>query len=96
MLTKQKFRLPDIFLGALLAVAIFAMGMLFSSHRPQENQNIRQSSETSKGEAAKVGAEERIADYTYWLAWLTGILAVSTVGLWVRYLFHFATRTRDG
>jgi hypothetical protein len=38
MLIKLKFRFPEVFLGILLAVAIFAIGAAFSSqHAPKEN-----------------------------------------------------------
>jgi hypothetical protein len=33
MLVKLKFRFPEIVLGMLLAIAVFGMGMLFSSQQ---------------------------------------------------------------
>ena len=82
MLIKLKFRFPEIVFGILFAVAIFAMGMLFSSQPSKENQQQNQTTEAAQHKPANVSAEERLANYTYWLTWLNGILAVSTVGLW--------------
>jgi hypothetical protein len=82
MLIKLRFRFSEIFFGMLLVIAVFAMGMLFSSVSPTEHQNSNQAHESPQNEATKISAEERIADYTLWLTWLTAILAGSTVGLW--------------
>lgn len=68
----------------MLAVAIFAIGFVVASsiYKPQ-----KQEQQAAAEHPATVGrdssADERIADYTLALAWLTGVLAVSTVGLWV-------------
>jgi hypothetical protein len=77
----MKFRIPEIFLGAFLAVAIFAMGMLFSSEYRYGDNYQRQSNPVA--EHVTSGAEERLANYTYWLMLFTGVLAVSTIGLWI-------------
>jgi hypothetical protein len=79
---REKFRIPDILFGGLLTVAIFSLGVLFSSSS-LNGQRQSQTAEVASHKPANVGAEERLADYTYWLTWLTGILATSTVGLWV-------------
>lgn len=70
-------RLPEIFLGALLAVAIFAFGFVAASVLPSRDQ---QETQQSKSDAAKKteqvikseSADDRIALYTLWLAILTG------------------------
>jgi hypothetical protein len=76
-----KFRIPEIVLGALLAAAIFAMGMTFESSLPSLNQEAAQARDSSaKHSAAKIigpnSPDERIANYTWWLAVLTGGLVV--------------------
>jgi hypothetical protein len=82
MPVKTTFHVPEIALGALVAISIFAMGMLYSSLPLIERQEATQTHQETKNEATRISAEERIADYTWWLTWLTGILAGSTVGLW--------------
>jgi hypothetical protein len=72
-----EFRIPEILLGALMAVALFAMGFVAAS-----SISPPQADEIAKG-LSHGGAEDRIANYTLWLALLTGVLAISTVGLWV-------------
>jgi hypothetical protein len=73
-------RIPDIFLGALLAVAVFALGfsVAFSLYPPQKNRPT-QSAEQS-GNTAR--SDDRLADYTLALDALNFFLVVSTVGLW--------------
>ncbi len=74
----MRLRIPEVLFGALLAVAIFSIGVTFAL----QMRTAQEFHEVSKTEASKFGAEERVADYTLWLAWLTGVLAVSTTGLW--------------
>jgi hypothetical protein len=85
----RKSRIPEIVLGALLAVAIFAIGFVAASSLPPPKGGVQQqnSSEHPNKEDTKGAAEERIADYTWWLAILTGVLAISTVGLWIATIF---------
>jgi hypothetical protein len=80
----MKFRVPEIFLGCFLTIAVFAMGFVFSSsyHPPQSTEQSQPHS-ADDHKRSKEATEERLADYTWWLALLTGALAVSTVGLWV-------------
>jgi hypothetical protein len=40
MLIKIRFRFPELFLGMLLAVALFALGVVFESSRHQPSQEI--------------------------------------------------------
>jgi hypothetical protein len=77
----RKFRIPEIVLGALMATAVFAMGMVFYSSRHPPQQSEQQSS--AKRPAKKADnvsdaekADDRIARYTLWLAVLTGGLVL--------------------
>jgi len=87
----MKYRLPEIFLGVFLAVAIFAMGMLFSSsflplqHHYSSDQKKAETS--ARAESKQHGFWEKAADdpvayFTLWLVGFTGVLAFSTIGLW--------------
>lgn len=80
-----KLRIPEIVLGALLAIAIFAMGMLFVSSLPSPQQQTTESSNNStqnstQNSAAHVAGpnspDERIANYTWWLSAFTLALVV--------------------
>jgi hypothetical protein len=76
-----KFRIPEIFFGALLTVAIFAMGFVVASSMPPQSQQIEK---VDHPEAANDGvertAEKQIAYYTKWLAWFTlALVAVSGI-----------------
>jgi hypothetical protein len=51
-------------------------------NRAQDAQD-NQATEATKHIGAPSSAEERFAYYTLALAWLTGVLAVSTLGLWI-------------
>src|SRR6266704_1016108 len=92
----MRLRVPEIFLGAFLAVAVFAMGMLFaSSFAPPDRHNEQQTaSETSTKEGVKHGfwgktADDPVAYFTLWLVGFTGVLAVSTIGLGVATVFLY-------
>jgi len=82
MLIKLRFRFSEVFFGVLLAVAIFAMGMTFSStiFPPNQTSEREGSTNNSKEKSPKIGdtesADDRIAKYTLWLAILTGALVV--------------------
>jgi len=77
----MKFRITELFLGVFLTVAIFAMGFLFASSLPSNNQ---QATESSSHQAEKSAAhitgpnspDERIANYTWWLSAFTLALVV--------------------
>ena len=76
-----KFRIPEILLGAMLAVAIFAMGMTFQSSLPPPNQEAAQTSNPSaEHSSTKItgpnSPDERIANYTWWLSAFTLALVV--------------------
>src|SRR5258708_1909058 len=76
-----KFRIPEILLGALLTVAIFAMGYVVASSVPPPSQQIEKADHpTSTNEGAERTAEKQFAYYTKWLVWSTGALvAVSGI-----------------
>jgi hypothetical protein len=76
----MRFRVPELFLGAFLATAIFSMGILFSStifppHQASEAHSDHLEEKTKKIVDAE-SADDRIAKYTLWLAILTGALVV--------------------
>jgi hypothetical protein len=77
----MKFRVPEIVLGALLTVAVFAMGYVAASSVPPPSQQIENTGhEHAADEGAERTAEKQIAYYTKWLAWFTGALvAVSGI-----------------
>jgi hypothetical protein len=90
----MKFRVPDIVLGALLAVAVFAMGMLFASSgsrlinsAAQQHSSEKQSAEkpaehNTKTESLWVPTDS-VGLYTLVLAVFTGLLvAVSSIQGW--------------
>jgi hypothetical protein len=92
-----RFRTPELFLGCFLTVAVFAAGMLFVpafSQREQSNQQ-QQSANATNHEAAPNSTDERLANYTWWLAVLTGVLAASTVGLWIGSWRSGVKQSRD-
>jgi hypothetical protein len=78
MLSNRK--IPDIFLGALLAVAIFSLGasVAFSLYQPQKNE----AAQGAKNSDNLTGSDDRIAEYTLAQVWLNVFLVVSTIGLW--------------
>jgi hypothetical protein len=87
----MRFRVPELFLGAFLAVAIFAMGLLFASSafqpyraEQQDTTAHRADKESNQGHQAKSLwiPEDSTGFFTLWIAAFTGILAVSTIFLW--------------
>jgi hypothetical protein len=81
-----RFRVPEIALGAFLAVAIFAIGAALQIINPENhNQYSQPANATPKSSASGggIGSNERIAEYTEWAAWGTFLLAISTLGLWI-------------
>ena len=73
-------RVPEIALGALLSVAVFALGVLFSTQPPIYDAQRDKAGKYADNEAAKIAIDERLARYTWWLAVLTGGLVVVAVG----------------
>lgn len=82
MLIKTKSYIPEIFVGALLAVAIFGLGVAFELSRfPASNNQLAGAANNS---GSLIGAQNSTDKLTDWL--LVGInffLVVSTVGLWI-------------
>jgi hypothetical protein len=75
-----------------MAVAIFAMGAVFSYsiqgpiNKPQQTQvadHTKDGGSKSAVTSDRADPNERIADYTFWLTWLTLGMAVATGGLWL-------------
>src|SRR3954464_13667136 len=66
---------PDIVVGLLIA-SLFWVGIFVwqSSLPPKHASETSQHCEGTKSECAKGATDERIADYTWWLALLTGAL----------------------
>ncbi len=74
-------RIPEVFFGALLAVAVFAFGFLVASSLiPRDQQETDQGNNAAPKKSEKIikseSADDRIATYTLWLAVLTGGLVV--------------------
>jgi len=75
------FRTHELFLGVFLTVAVFALGFgVASSVFPPNTKPETAAQEHSKQEASKASTDERIADYTWWLAVLTGGLVFVALG----------------
>jgi hypothetical protein len=60
----------------------FGLAVWHSSEHPKSPQQ-HNPRETAPDKSQKDITDERIASYTLLLAWFTGVLAVSTIGLWV-------------
>jgi hypothetical protein len=77
----KKFCVPEIVLGVFLAVAIFAMGMLFASsrHPPAEQKSAAQAGQ-SGGVVAHKDSENKLTDWL--LVLFNGLLFGSTILLW--------------
>jgi hypothetical protein len=87
-----KYKIPEIFLGAWMAVAIFAMGLVVSSawrtSQPIHTQSSEPAShEAKKGELPQSFWERTTTDpvafFTLVMAGLTGVIVVANVGLWI-------------
>jgi hypothetical protein len=81
MLIKLRANIPEIILGALLAVAIFAVGMVFESSRsPFGSNNSQQSANERSGPITPEHAADKITDWL--LVGLNLFLVASTFLLW--------------
>ncbi|MHB8268811.1 hypothetical protein [Bradyrhizobium sp.] len=77
----MKLRIPEIVLGVLLTVAVFAMGYVVASSVSPPSQQIEKTDhQQAANEGAERTAEKQIAYYTKWLAWFTGAL-VAVAGI---------------
>jgi hypothetical protein len=79
----MRYRTPELLLGCLLTIAVFAIGMLFASsiypYPPSANPEHSAQNHPQQ-ETSKPSTDERLADYTWWLAVLTGGLVLTAVG----------------
>src|ERR1700730_6083225 len=85
----MRFRTPKIFLGAFLAVAIFAMGMLFaSSFQPQSYKQTATAEQQPSDKKIENHAQtqslwvptDSVGLYTLVLAVFTGLLTIVSAG----------------
>lgn len=80
----RRFRVPELVLGVLLATAVWAVVFAIN---PKYSGTQQQSQATSNNQPHEVSeaekADERLARYTLWLTIFTGVLAISTIGLWI-------------
>jgi hypothetical protein len=76
-----RFRIPEIVLGVLLTVAVFAIGYVVASSMQPPSQQIEKTDHPQTAdEGGERTAEKQIAYYTKWLALFTGALvAVSGI-----------------
>jgi hypothetical protein len=98
----MKFRVPEIFLGTFLAVAVFAMGFLFASsyqssppakHQSQQSepgeQNVVGGKSTSKGRGDSAqNHENQEGKNEFWTAKLTDWLLAILTGLLVLFTYR--------
>jgi hypothetical protein len=88
MRIKLKFYIPEIFLGMMLAVAIFVMGGIFwsSGNFPTTKQTTQQQTDNKNSEGKQTKSiwipEDSTGFFTLWVALFTGILAFSTIRLY--------------
>jgi hypothetical protein len=76
-----KVYIPDVFFGALLTVAVFAMGMLFeSSRKPPPSNEPKQATQQSGAPVSAQESPDRITDWL--LVGLNFFLVCSTLLLW--------------
>jgi|SRR5581483_1355943 len=88
----MRFRVPEIFLGAMLVVCVFAMGMLFSS-QPSNEPKREQSPNKAEAHSAEYPfvrfwnwtSHDPVAFYTFVLAIFTGVLGATAI-VQIRYL----------
>ena len=85
MRIKIKFYFPEIFLGMLLAVAIFAIGMAFSSQHPPNKNAVNNGQK-----AAAASTEDFVFGYPA-LDVFTCVLAFATIGLGIISIWGLET-----
>jgi hypothetical protein len=79
---RMKFRVPELFLGAFLAVAIFSMGILFSSQYP------RQAAQSDSPEKADGNATKKDPPKPFWQSATADPAAAFTLGLLIVGIFQ--------
>ena len=81
----RQWRVPEIFLGALLAVSIFALGFSLSSPAPKQPASVERSEQAGQEDLSAFWhrtSDDPVALYTVLLTLFTAVLAVSTGFLW--------------
>jgi hypothetical protein len=81
MLINLRFRLPEVFFGALLAIAIFAMGMLYETSRRPSSQQLTPGSITNQSQPQHTGGSDR-----HWLTRLMDWLTHDATGVFTLFL----------
>jgi hypothetical protein len=71
---------PELVLGILLASVFWAGVLFWQSSPPNHASEASQTCQGTKSECAKATTDERIADYTWWLAVLTAALVTVSAG----------------
>jgi hypothetical protein len=73
------FRRYELVLGLLFGFALWAIPAVYY----QNYKAYSQSDQRTEHGGAGLSAEERLADYTWWLVAFTFVLSASTIGLWI-------------
>jgi hypothetical protein len=71
---------PELVFGFLLAFAFWAVVLLWQSAHPEYSKTESHSCVGTKSECVKVTTDEKLADYTWWLAVLTAALVIVSAG----------------
>jgi hypothetical protein len=78
----HRLRIPEIVLGSLLTIAILTLAATIQTFHSNSENADSGAAGASKKITSEAETNERIADYNEALDWLTGVLALSTLGLW--------------
>ncbi len=73
----MRFRVPELFLGCLLTVAVFSMGTLFSSQYPRQTTQINSAGKSSHP------TENKSEPKSFWEPLTTDPVAAFTLGLFL-------------
>ena len=87
----MKRNIPEVFLGALMAVAIFAMGFVVASslwpqQRGFQSQQATQGVEQNGQQLTSFWqrtTDDPVAFFTLWIMLFTGVVVVANIGLWL-------------
>jgi hypothetical protein len=95
MLTNPKFRIPEIVLGILLAVALFSLGVVWSFVRhPQDYIAVNRGDETIPKKETSNTPGDRIFGWQAIDAF-TGLLFLATVGLGIVTVWGIRNQSRE-
>jgi hypothetical protein len=79
----SRIRGYEFVLGLLMATVFWAVFFVIQPKNYSGNQETQTAPEQQSHQVLETDkADERLAQYTFWLTIFTGILAVSTIGLW--------------